>query len=299
MTRLGCYLFFMCFLSIVPVTAQSDVVPYGQWIGPGESVLIGEPFSMLLEIVLPQSSELIDPGLPAIWGEYWLTPLPSIETTSQPDGLRIYRQQFSVTLWTIGPISTLPLPVMYRSVGQTTVQTFQLPPVVIQVNSVLDPDDLDLRPMRPPLEMVFVSPLMIVGVLVIVAGLGYGLWYVLNWSRQHRSMQVKISPARHALDELNRAAHLDDPIRVHVRVAEVLRKFIGVHLGMPTSDLTTDELLRSLPSTSMPEARRIELQQLLEYADLVKFAQLKPSANQRIISAARRWLSEFAGGDDA
>lgn len=299
MTRLGCYLFFMSFLLLVPVAAQSEVAPYGQWIAPGQAVLIGQPFPMQLEIILPQGSELIDPGLPAIWGEYWLTPLSPIETTNQLDGLRFYRLRFSATLWSIGPISTLPLQVTYRSEGEASVQAFELPPVVIHVNSVLDPDDLNLRPMRPPLEMSFVSPLMMLGVLLMVAGFGYGVWYFLMRSRQHLSKRVQKSPARDALDELKRADRLDDPMRVHVRVVEVLRKFIGLYVGMPTADLTTDELLRNLPSTAIPQVRRIELQQLLEYADLVKFAQLKPSGNQRIISAARHWVSEFEDGDNA
>jgi hypothetical protein len=299
MTRLRFCLFFVYLLLLVPVAAQSSVPPSGQWILPGQPVLIGEPFPMRLEIILPAGTELIDPGLPVIWGEYWLTSLAPIETTDMPDGMRQYRQQFRVTLWNVGAISTPPLFVSYRRIGETNVQTFQLPPGVVQVNSVLKPDDLNLRPLRPLLEMPYVSPLMLLGVLVLVAGAVYGLWHVLRRPYGRLANRVHATPARLALAELNQVARLDDPVRVHVRVAEVLRKFIAAQTGILVADLTTDELLQALPRTSIVESRRLELQQLLEYADLVKFAQLKPSTNQRIIGAARRWVNDVEGVDHA
>lgn len=299
MTRCCYCLFLVYLLWIGPVTAQSGVPPSGQWIVPIQPVLIGEPFPMQLEITLPPGTELIDPGLPVIWGEYWLTSLAPIEITDSPDAMRLYRQQFTATLWNVGAISTLPLLVNYRVVGETNVQTFQLPPVVVQVNSVLNPDDLNLRPMRPFLEMPFVAPLTLLSVLGLVVGAVYGLWYVLIRPYKRIGMRAKATPARLALAELNQVARLDDPIRVHMRVAEVLRRFIGAHTGIIVADLTTDELLQALPRTSIIESRRLELQQLLEYADLVKFAQLKPSTNQRIIGAARRWVNDVEGIDHA
>lgn len=295
MTRLRFYLFFVCLLLLVPVAAQSNAPPSGQWIVPGQPVLIGEPFPMRLDIMLPPGTELIDPGLPEIWGEYWLTTLAPIEITDLPDGMRLYSQSFTGTLWNIGAISTAPLLVNYRGIGETNVQTFQLPPVVVQVNTVLNPDDLNLRPMRPLLEMSYVSPLMLLGFLVLVVGTVYGLWYAFIRRNRQLAPRVQATPARLALAELNQVARLDDPLRVHMRVAEVLRKFIAAHTGIMVADLTTDELLQALPQTSIIESRRLELQQLLEYADLVKFAQLKPSTNQRIVGAARRWVNDVEG----
>lgn len=299
MTRC-CYCLVLVYLLWTgPVTVQSSVPPSGQWTVPLQPVLIGEPFPMYLEIILPPGTELIDPGLSVIWGEYWLTSLAPIEMTDLPDGMHLYRQSFTVTLWNIGAISTPPLLVSYRGIGETQVQTFQLPPGVVQVNSVLNPDDLNLRPLRPMLEMPYVSPLMLLGVLVLVAGVVYGLWYVLIRPYGRLAKRVQATPARRALAELNQVARLEDPVRVHMRVAEVLRTFIGAHTGLIVADLTTDELLQALPRTSIIESRRLELQQLLEYADLVKFAQLKPSTNQRIIGAARRWVNDVEGIDHA
>jgi hypothetical protein len=298
MTRLCCI--FMCVGALfLPVAAQDAIAPYAQWRAPLEPVLVGQPFDLEVVIVLPAGSELIDPALPVVWGEFWLKPMAPLENTVQADGSRLYRQRFSATLWTTGQLATPDLTLQYQVAGQGSLQTLPLPAIAMQVNSILDPNDLNLRPMRPPLAMPYVSPLMVAGGFVMMVGGAYLLWQQVIKRHMNAAGRVPATPARLALDDLNRAARIEDPVRLHIRVAEVLRRFAGAHAGIPVIDLTTQELLDRLPPASVPEPRRAELQQLLDYADLVKFAQVTPSSNQRMIGAARRWVSEVARIDHA
>jgi hypothetical protein len=279
--------------------AQDANAPFARWTAPTQPVLIGEPFILQLEIVLPPDSELVDPTPPSVWGDYWLVPLAPMEMSQQADGTRRYQQRFNATLWNTGQLATPELTLTYRLMEQGSEQTLQLPSITVVVNSVLNPDDLNLRPMRPPLVMMYVPPLMIAAIGVLVLVLAYMIWQIIRGRRMTDRTATSLTPARLALEELNRLARLDDPVRVHLRVADVLRRFIGARVGLTVMDLTTEELLQCLPPTSVPEARRLELQQLLEYADLVKFAQVKPGPGQRIVGAARRWVSEVEGRDHA
>jgi hypothetical protein len=296
--RLFCCVLFVLSLLLMTATAQDSAPPFARWQAPSQAVLVGEPFLLQLEIMLSAESELIDPALPVVWGDFWLRPLTPMESSVTPDGLRQYRQDFTATLWRTGQLATPPLTLQYRGAGGVT-QTLDLLPARVQVDSVLNPDDLNLRGSRPPLTMPYIAPLTLVVAGGLLGAAAFLLWR--GWRKRSRLLlsRTSMTAARLALDELNRAARLDDPIQIHVRVADALRGFVGARAGFPVLDLTTEELFQRLPINVIPEPRRLELQQLLDYADLVKFAQLKPPNAQRILAAARRWLTDMERGSDA
>jgi hypothetical protein len=59
-------------------------------------------------------------------------------------------------------------------------------------------------------------------------------------------------------------------------------------------DRTTFELIQELTRTPLDPAHRDRLLQLLDEADLVKFAKYspEPEAAQRVLDVARRWVRE-------
>jgi hypothetical protein len=77
--------------------------------------------------------------------------------------------------------------------------------------------------------------------------------------------------------------------------ADVLRAYLEEAHGVPALERTTGELLWTLPPALSGAGRRAECGALLEEADLVKFARLRPSAKaagsylRRVRALVERW----------
>jgi hypothetical protein len=82
-------------------------------------------------------------------------------------------------------------------------------------------------------------------------------------------------------------------------VADHLRAYLQNRSGIIITDLTTQEIMSALKTqSSLSEASRRLLEQILEQADLVKFARFAPDDTQgtRYINAAIRWVRDAEAG---
>jgi hypothetical protein len=83
--------------------------------------------------------------------------------------------------------------------------------------------------------------------------------------------------------------------RHYERVVNVLREYLDAAEGVPARERTTEELLWALPLHLSEEGRREVFRDLLDEADLVKFARLRPSSEsaecflERSRSLLREW----------
>jgi hypothetical protein len=85
-----------------------------------------------------------------------------------------------------------------------------------------------------------------------------------------------------AVEELGKIERERWPARGEVArhyesIVEVVRRYLEAAEGVPARELTTGELLWSLPPHLTEEGLRDRFGELLEEADLVKFARLRPS----------------------
>jgi len=151
----------------------------------------------------------------------------------------------------------------------------------------------DLRPLKSQWEVPpdYVKWAAIVLVAIAVAAL------IIWWVRRRRARlvvsepQVVIPPDVVALNELDRIATLGLVDRgefkpYYTLIADCVRRYLGARFDVETMDRTTHELMDEL------SRRRVDvegLEALLNEADLVKFAKLKPesAAALRALESAR------------
>ncbi|MFL5403102.1 MAG: hypothetical protein ACJ8BF_09840 [Gemmatimonadales bacterium] len=91
------------------------------------------------------------------------------------------------------------------------------------------------------------------------------------------------APYSDALERLERIARANWPAQGLVEqhyesIVDVLRKYLEASEGIPAGERTTEELLWSLPPFLSQNGQRETLRDLLEEADLVKFALFRPAA---------------------
>ena len=80
----------------------------------------------------------------------------------------------------------------------------------------------------------------------------------------------------------------------YITLTDILRSYVEARLIVPAMERTTDDLVRALRVTALPPAQREQLANILQLADLVKFAKLAPAPaeNEAAVPAARRFIQD-------
>jgi len=123
--------------------------------------------------------------------------------------------------------------------------------------------------------------------LVLLIVIGLILYFVLRDKVKHYERISRIPPfdrAKQRLKELDSKNLLEEnKIKLYyVELTDIVRTFIEREINIPALESTTDELLETITdfnsssNLNIPEETIIKLKKLLQEADLVKFAKLKP-----------------------
>ncbi len=238
------------------------------------------------------------PDFPEEWSPFTVRAVGEKEIVSSDSGQTI-RQILTVILWQPGDYETPGLTLDYQLEGQTETRQIIAEKAFFSVPSVLESEDLTLRPLKPPVSLPYVSPL-----LVLAAAAGFVIAVFAGRPWWHRSTvglrQVVVASDLHpaaqaALTRIRRAADNPQAAESYRVAADALRGYVGQRFGLPAPEWTTGELVAALETHPELALRRLrELGHMLEQADLVKFAAVQPrmKAAQRLLGAAYQWIEQ-------
>ena len=271
--------------------AQSDISAVMTAVQP--LAHIGEAIDLVVMVEHPAGYRLIAPQLEQAWGDFEVRQQSAPEVTATGDGRESSQLTITVMAWALGEFSTPPLPLTVSNPQGELVEVTAAP-VSINVESVLTEDDLALRDIKPqatlPLPLWW-PWLAAMGVLALTG--------VLLWWRREGETAVPFSynrlPYQIALAKLDEIAasglaERGDFKGHYTQTTDVLRRYLDGVLGLMTVEQTTAEIRRAIQSLSWPSETKKLLVNLLNEADLVKFAKMKPAIAdaQRTTSEARR-----------
>jgi hypothetical protein len=83
------------------------------------------------------------------------------------------------------------------------------------------------------------------------------------------------------------------PVVVYETVADCLRAYVQHQYRISALDMTTNELMSALQARSaLKKPHQRDLAKMLEYADLVKFAEVQPGerAVKQLLDTAEKWI---------
>lgn len=265
---------------------------------------VGDPVALTLQVLHPPDTEVRVPSLPRAWGQVEVRAQSALVTRLNPDGTLTSTQVLEVTLFSPGEFQTPELPVTLRDESGRVRQAFA-PSVSLTVVSVLNPEDLELRDIKPQVGYPIPSPWP-----WVTGGLGVGA--VAGWWIYRRRLRRRLvvgqpgaridprSPHRIALDELTGLEELDLPGQGlfeehYTRVADIVRRYLEGEFDIPAVDRTTDELLRELTRRAIARHLVQPLFRLLRDCDLVKFARYTPEvdAERQVLSRARSLIERL------
>jgi hypothetical protein len=177
----------------------------------------------------------------------------------------------------------------------SVVSALETEKIEIQVTSLLsqDTDQVEIKDIKPPLLLPAsrVRLALIIGFILLLAAFavcGFYFWHKKN--RETVSPETALSPeeiARQELDRLLAENLLAEGMikQFHLRISDILRRYIENCFGLKAPERTTEEFLVEL---SQPEttanvlliSHKNLLTDFLNQCDLVKFAKHEPSITE-------------------
>ncbi len=258
---------------------------------PGH-IRIGEHASLLLDIRVPAEGELTWPPLSELFSEdIELIRANKADTLSlDADSLHIYKS-LVITSWEEGYYPIPPIRLKHIVNQDTTV--FKTSAILLEVEDVevdLEEDIKDIRPLiNIPLRFREVLPWVILGIaLAVVLFLAYKIWKKRAGRETHGpfSKPKEAVPAHIAaisrLETLRkRKIWQDGHIKQHhMELTDIIRTYISKRYGFAAQEMTTSEILRIMNSQIQEERMWDILTEILQQADLVKFAKHKPEDDE-------------------
>ena len=247
-----------------------------------------------------------DPGWTVQWPDSLdLLPFEVLRAETLPvqeaRGRRVSPARLVLTAFELGEleIPSLEIPLVNAEGTEATVET---DPWGVEVRSVGLDEGGDIRAIKGPLTMAMSVVSVLPWILLALAVAGVGVWW---WRRRRPEPERDYGPvvlprpahevALEALSDLERAGYLERGSfkEYHVRLAEIVRVYLGDRYDIHTLEMTSGEVVDALWRVGIEGEILERFRRFLERADLVKFAKFEPtSADSRALLEEARALVE-------
>ena len=205
-----------------------------------------------------------------------------------------FSQEYLITSWDSGAYYIAPIKL------NSNLSTEGL---LLNVMSVSTDQNSEIKDIKRPLEAEYEIKdflIWIILLLTIILIVYLLKKYIFNKKEHVEKKIIKtiIPPHIIALKELNNIEKKElwqsgKIKQYHSRISEILRKYMEHRFNFIALELTTDEILLNIKNTISRE-EYIELKQILQRADLAKFAKNKPNnqENKQSMELAKRFVDK-------
>ena len=223
------------------------------------------------------------------------------DTTKKGDDL-VYKQTYQVSAYDSGKFYFPSLQFVVTDKGGQDKKVINTDSLPIYISLVKVDTTQPIKPIKEPVAVPFTFkefwPLLawIFGGLALIAGIIFLVRWLNNGGKIEKKIPLKppYEEAMIALEQLQkkRLWESGDTKGYYISLADVLRKYITRVWNMDALEMTTSEIIRALKKETVDKSIRNELKDILELADLVKFAKHNsvPDENIRSMDHAMNFL---------
>ena len=281
-------------LSTVPLdTAAQRVRVHAS----ADSVRIGERFSVSLTATHRFNTSVVFPEAaagPNVFGDVEVLERSAVTERylgNNAPGMRTDSVVYTVTTFALDTARIPALPV--RIVTGADTMTVASRPVQVAIRSTIPPDAQGVRDLAP--IALFPGPQwpwVLLGLVAILLIAGVVYW----WRQRDADGEPLAAPSHRAsepspydaatqrLRALERRTDWANPDALEAfydELAATLRRYIAARLDVAALERTTGELIQALRAHPVPPASAVhQLEEVLTKADLVKFADKRPSGRE-------------------
>ncbi len=268
------------------------------------NLLIGDQFWLQLQISAPAGTEvaaILRDSVEANEQVEILEARDSFVTAREPELL--IQQQFRLTTFDTGTVIVPPLQVVYQTTGGQ-LDTIASRPIELSVRGMPVEAESELQPIKPIIEEGFrwtdLWWLYLLLVLILVGIVLYS--YFRNRAKRATPVPPPPPPAPHEL-ALERLQALETKQlwqqgqlkAYHTELTHILREYLAGSFRIPALEYTTRQIDEAIARRHLlNKEQRRRLTDLLQVADLVKFAKAEPAAetHERALTDVRAFVLE-------
>lgn len=240
-----------------------------------DTVLIGEPVFLRIKAQVP------DDAVPHFSGLNLTNPAVSLDSTHfEPLGV-----QYAFTFWEVGEMTLPGIPVQIERLDGSRI-TLSTDSLSVHVVSSLTGGEQDIREIKEmvPLSLVNARSIWLrIALLLLLAGVVILLWLRRQrearraevWQREHAD-QIAFEALAKLRDQVYQ--EYDAPER-YEKLSLVLRGYLEARFLFKALEMTTSEIRGLLPDHVSDPAAAALIGQLLERADMAKFAKQRHEKN--------------------
>lgn len=221
---------------------------------------------------------------------------------------RVYSRNYLVTCWEPGQYRIPAAVVRFQPKSNTAPLEAEAAAFSIEVDGVEVDENADFKPIKDPAEVPWTLGEILSYALPILFVLGLLVWLVLIFisARKRKAQELAPPPAKvsletlvlRKLDEID-AAQLWQQGQLkeyYDQITDTIRAYIEKRFRVRALESVTFDIIRELNKKGLSQPQQKQLQDLLEAADLAKFAKGTPEAedNLRALEMARDFVRNTA-----
>ncbi len=273
----------ICLLS-VPQQLYSQYVEIKAELDTNQ-ITIGDQLNLNLHVSQPSGMKIVFPDIPdTLTSKIEVLQQFETDTTGPENNQLELKKRYLLTCFDSGfyEIPSLPFRVSFDDWDDTLFSN----PMSLLVNSVpLDSTIRDIKqPVNVPVSFAEIFPFLLLGAGILA--LAYAVFYFLRKRKRKEPLFTSVKPmdpphviALRELDELKEAKlwQKNEYKLYNTRLTEIIRMYMERRFGIPAMEQTTFDILKSWKQAGYTDQELNDiLKQLLNLADLVKFAKEKP-----------------------
>jgi len=277
---------YNCSIELKGATPPPEAIAYVD----NDLLLIGDHFTLYLQATYAPSFELTFPqvGGDGKVGNFEVIAIKE-PTLEQKDGVEVKRQSIVLTIFEEGEAEIPSFTFTYKNVQTNKVSSIRTNPAKVTVTAPNVDLQQDIKPIKPPLAVPFslweLLPYLGIGLVFLLLLLLLG-WYLHNKQKEEvTETYVRPVPAHEAalqrIESLiqERLWQQDKTKAYYSQLTDIVREYIEKRFDIAALESTSDELVDMFKKQNglVETALLRELEQLLQTADLVKFAKQKPT----------------------
>ncbi len=278
------FLFFVnwCLADDIPVTIKTEV--------DTTIATIGDRIQLTIHLLFPEGTVFEFPQIKNKLGEFEVVD----ESFSKPARYKKgYKRNWNLILaiFDTGKVAIPSLEIKAKSPSDsTTVLTFKTDSPIINVISVLPPNTVEPKDIKPPFPLRTVVPWdIIVFVLLIISIVVSGILYYRRWKKLHPQVAFdeRFLEPPHII-AFNKLNHLkkegwstpEEQRKYYFSLSEILREYIERRYFIRALEMSTFEIMEAFESINIDGNIAEEFARVFEELDLVKFAKQTPAINE-------------------
>jgi hypothetical protein len=264
------------------------------------TVLIGDQLRGSIIVNSPQGQEF---GFPIV-ADYWkgknieIYNLSDQEKQNSDGGKQIVKQSVSLIFWDTGTYVLPALPFSYVNGDKTDTVFAEGITIEVGYPAGVIGDSTYMAPIKPILSesKIFLDYLIeYQGYIYGLLGLGLLavlIYFIIKMQKAAADKKGRLTPEGRALKALEELLAMDFIAKkqyadYHEQISWIIREYLNNRFRMKALEATTGDILKEVGFDQMSESLKRDLKEILETADLVKYAKASP------LPVANEFAAEF------